>query len=67
MARQTTKMDGTPAARGRDDGRRQILLYMRTDLIKSLKDLAIREDTNAYLLAEEAVEALLSKRAKKSR
>lgn len=51
-----------PAARDRGDGRRQILLYMRTDLIKSLKDLAIQEDTNAYELAEEAVEALLKKR-----
>jgi hypothetical protein len=53
-----------PANRDREDGRRQILLYMKDDLIMSLKKLAISEDTTAYLLAEEAVDALLRARRK---
>jgi hypothetical protein len=61
------KRSGTQkAARGRDDGRLQVLLYMKEPLVKALKSLAIEEDTTAYQLAEEAVEALLkSRRAKR--
>lgn len=35
---------------------------MKEPIIKTLKNLAIEEDTTAYELAEEAVEALLKSR-----
>lgn len=50
------------AARGRPDGRLQVLLYMKAPLVKALKNLAIEEDTSAYLLAEEAVQIFLDSR-----
>ncbi|MBX9926766.1 MAG: hypothetical protein K2Y05_10445 [Hyphomicrobiaceae bacterium] len=53
------------ATRAREDGRRQILLYMQEHLIVALKKLAISENTTAYQLAEEAVEILLKERRKK--
>ena len=52
----------TPSARKREDGRRQILLYLRADLIASLKRQALSEDVPAYHLAEEAIDALLKAR-----
>jgi hypothetical protein len=52
----------TPASRNREDGRRQILLYLRADLIISLKRQALFEDVSAYQLAEEAIDALLKAR-----
>jgi hypothetical protein len=52
----------TPASRNREDGRRQILLYLRADLIASLKRQALSEDVPAYELAEEAIDALLKVR-----
>jgi hypothetical protein len=52
----------TPASRNREDGRRQILLYLRADLIVSLKRQALSEDVPAYQLAEEAIDALLKAR-----
>jgi hypothetical protein len=56
-----------PASRNRDDGRRQILLYLRADLISSLKREALSQDVPAYQLAEEAIDAWLKarKRARK--
>lgn len=48
--------------RGREDERLQVLLYMKEPIIKSLKSLAIEEDTTAYELAEEAVLLLLKTR-----
>lgn len=56
------KADDAKAPKVREDGRRQVLLYMKEPLIKSLKGLALKEDTTAYELAEEAVEALLKAR-----
>jgi hypothetical protein len=51
-----------PASRNREDGRRQILLYLRADLILSLKRQALSEEVPAYELAEEAIDAFLKAR-----
>jgi hypothetical protein len=50
------------AARMRDDGRRQFLMYAAPDLIKELKRAALDEDRPAYELAEEAVRDWLKRR-----
>jgi hypothetical protein len=42
-----------PESKRRTDGRRQILLYMAPDLIRTLKRKAIDEDRPVYLLVEE--------------
>lgn len=57
----TRKPKTAPAARDRTDGRRQILLYMKAELIAELKIEAIARGVNAYELAEEAVEKFLSR------
>jgi hypothetical protein len=49
-------------ARMRDDGRRQLLIYLAPDLIKELKRAALDEDRPAYLLAEEAIADWLKRR-----
>ncbi|MET1047113.1 MAG: hypothetical protein ABWX70_10510 [Hyphomicrobium sp.] len=59
------KKNTTDATRGRKDGRLQVLLYMRKDLIKRLKDAALEDDTTAFRLNEKAVEAYLETRDKK--
>jgi hypothetical protein len=43
------------ASRVRDDGRRQLLVYMHPDLIKELKRAALDANRPAYELAEEAI------------
>ena len=53
------------SGRVREDGRRQILLYMRPELIAALKHQAVLDQVTAYELAEEAVETLLKNRRKK--
>jgi hypothetical protein len=58
------KQKSSPASRDREDGRRQILLYLKTDVILELKTEALRRDTTAYELAEEAIETFLAKRKK---
>jgi hypothetical protein len=50
---------------GRPDGRRQLLIYMKPDIIKALKRAALDDDVNAYELAEEAIEAYLKTRKSK--
>jgi hypothetical protein len=57
--------EGASAARVRDDGRRQILIYLAPDLIKELKRAALDEDRPAYLLAEEAIMDWLKRRKRK--
>jgi hypothetical protein len=62
------KAAGAPATgstRGRTDGRVQVLLYMRPDLVVALKAAAIEDDTTAFRLNEKAVEAFLKTRSKK--
>lgn len=56
--------DTAGAGRGRKDGRHQILLYMKPELIADLKAAAIAEDTTAFRLAEKAVAQLLARRRK---
>jgi hypothetical protein len=51
--------------RGRADERRQILLYLRPDLITSLKIAAMEQGEKAYELAEQAIEAFLKDRKRK--
>jgi hypothetical protein len=41
--------------RQRADGRRALLLYLRPELIKRLKVMALDVDRHAYELAEEAL------------
>jgi hypothetical protein len=56
-----TKKETDPT-RGRKDGRLQVLLYMREELILALKQAAIEDDTTAFRLNEKAVEAFLEAR-----
>jgi len=44
----------------RKDGRRPLLVYLKPDIIKRLKVAALDRSTHAYLVAEEAIEKLLS-------
>jgi hypothetical protein len=56
----------TPTPRSRDDGRRQLLIYLKQDIIKDLKRAALDEGRPAYEIAEEAiVEFLKVKKRKK--
>jgi hypothetical protein len=48
----------------RDDGRKQFLTYMRTDLIKEVKKAALDQERNAYELVEDAVEEYLKRTSK---
>ncbi|MFT3940221.1 hypothetical protein [Rhodopseudomonas sp.] len=49
----------------RDDGRKQFLTYMRTDLIKAVKMEALNQERNAYEIVEDAVENYLRRTQKK--
>ncbi len=51
--------------RVRADGRRQLLLYMKPDLVRALKRAALDDDVPAYELAETAVAEFLKSRRKK--
>jgi hypothetical protein len=53
------------APRSRDDGRRQLLIYMKQDIIKDLKRAAIEDGRPAYELAEEAILDFLRKKKRK--
>jgi hypothetical protein len=46
-------------SRVREDGRRQVLLYMKPELIRALKRAALDEDVPAYQLAEDAIAEFL--------
>lgn len=52
------------ATRGRADGRHQILLYMRPELIADVKAAALEEDMTAFRLVEKAVTSYLARRRK---
>jgi len=51
--------------RGRPDQRRQLLTYMREDLVRMLKGAAAEEGRPAFEVVEEAVEAYLKARKRK--
>jgi len=42
------------SARSRTDGRRTLLVYMNSDLIKEVKKIALDEERNVYEIVEEA-------------
>jgi hypothetical protein len=47
-------------ASSREDGRKQLVLIVRPELIRRLKSAAMDQDKNTYEVAEEAFEAYLS-------
>jgi hypothetical protein len=49
----------------RTDGRRPLLVYLHSDVIKALKKAALDEDRNAYEITEDAVNLWLSNRKTK--
>jgi hypothetical protein len=51
--------------RARVDGRRQVLLYMKPEIIRALKRVALDEDVTAYELAETAIAEFLKDHHKK--
>ena len=60
------KLETSAAPRSsREDGRKQFLTYMRTDLIKEIKKAALDQERNAYELVEDAVEEYLRRPHKK--
>jgi hypothetical protein len=48
-------------ARKRADGRRQLLIYLRHEVIVSLKRAALDRERPAYELAEEAIQEWLAR------
>lgn len=46
-------------SRARSDGRRQLLIYLKPELIKDLKRAALDEERAAYELAEDAIDEYL--------
>lgn len=58
----TKPKEGTTVSRVRDDGRRQLLLYLDPEVIKELKRAALDEDKPAYVLAELAIREWLKRR-----
>jgi hypothetical protein len=50
-------------SRKRDDGRKQLLVYLPPDLIKDLKKAGLDDDRNVYDIVEEASREWLSRRS----
>ncbi|WP_294539793.1 hypothetical protein [uncultured Rhodoblastus sp.] len=59
-----SKKGGT---RVRPDGRRSLLVYLDTELIKELKKAALDDERNAYEIVEAATRDWLVRRDKKRR
>ncbi|WGD53222.1 hypothetical protein QA641_04660 [Bradyrhizobium sp. CB1650] len=57
--------EGTTASRVRDDGRRQLLIYMDPEVIKELKHAALEDDKPAYVVAELAIREWLKRRKRR--
>ena len=55
------------ASRRREDGRKQLLVYLPPDLIKDLKKAGLDDDRNAYEIVEEAAREWLVRRSRKGR
>ena len=64
---QSKKSEAKQDSRPRTDGRRSLLVYMETELIKDLKRAALDDDTNVYEIVEEAARDWLARRDKKRR
>ena len=63
MARSQT---GTKPIRVRKDGKRQMLVYLDEELIKTLKKTAVDRDVNVYDIVDEATREWLGRHYKKS-
>lgn len=63
MAKKTGNVEDPRLSR--EDGRKQFLTYMRTDLIKGVKMEALNQERNAYEIVEDAVEDYLKRIRKK--
>jgi hypothetical protein len=50
----------------RDDGRKQMLVYLRPAVITAIKTEALAQDKHAYELVETALEQYLAKQAERS-
>lgn len=48
------------------DGRKQLLVYLRPEMIKELKTAALIDDRHAYELVEEAIQRYLDQRSERS-
>lgn len=59
------KSEPKPVSRARTDGRRSLLVYLQSELIKDLKRAALDDDTNVYEIVEEAAREWLARRDKK--
>jgi hypothetical protein len=53
--------------RVRKDGRRQLLVYLEPELIKTLKKAAVDHDVNVYDIVDEATREWLGRHTKKSK
>jgi hypothetical protein len=60
MAKTTTAAD-KGAVRTRSDGRRTLLVYMDSELIKEIKKIALDVERNVYEIVEEATRDWLNK------
>ena len=58
---------GLKPIRVRKDGRRQLLVYLDPELIKSLKRVALDDEVNVYEIVEEASRNWLESRRKSQR
>jgi len=63
----TDSPEGPGPSRNREDGRKQLLVYLPPDLIKDLKKAGVDDDRNVYEIVEEASREWLSRRGKKAR
>ncbi|MCP9630761.1 hypothetical protein NML43_27030 [Rhodopseudomonas palustris] len=66
MAKKAASASAGVGNRGRRDGRRQVLFYMKPEIAKALKKAALDEERNAYEIAEEAIADYLKRRSKPS-
>lgn len=57
-------LKGAGSGRIRADGRRQLLVYIRPDVIKDTKKAALDRDTTASAVVEEALQEWLARHAR---
>jgi hypothetical protein len=55
---------GQKAIRVRKDGRKQLLVYLDAELIKTLKKIAVDQDVNVYDIVEEASQQWLDRQSR---
>jgi hypothetical protein len=58
---------GAKPIRVRKDGRRQMLVYLDPELIKTLKKTALDQDVNLYDIVDQAARDWLERHRKKSK